>query len=80
MKPIPGKVELRADLHKLKVMILDKQSSNIERLFKRYLHILNKMIASFPRKRDGFQIDEVASEILKKNHSDKAESLSPIRY
>jgi hypothetical protein len=77
MKPIPGKIDMLADLHRLTMMIKEKLFSSIEKLSTRYFFILNKMLQKIT---DVTEVDEIALQILKDNHHSLfLDSLVPLR-
>ena len=77
MKPIPSKPDILADLHRLKILIEKKYTSEIDKMSTRYFHILNKMIVSQPKNLENLELDEVSSSILGENHN--KDVYSPLR-
>ena len=81
MKPIPAKTDIKADMHRLSVMIKEKEFSAIKNLYSRYIFPLkeNAFLVVHQKSRNfSFDEDEIAAKILKDHHSDQAELLSPI--
>ena len=67
-KHIPSKADILAYLHRLKVLIEKKYTSNVEKMSIRYFYVFNKIICLHPKNLQNLEIDKISAEILQENH------------